>query len=123
MNALAMKRIIKGRLSGNEGKLELGSKKFSFAWLPLTIFVFSLLFFCIVQLASVTILSPKGKELQNLNLEKEYLLEENRALEQEIAQMSSLTVVKGRAEKDLGMQQAQEVVYINGTDIQASNTK
>ncbi len=128
MNALVLKRKMKATLNKVEPSHQTESKqekkhstKVPFIAFPVALFAFALVFFCVVQLVSVSLLSPKGRELQNLNSQKEFILEENRKLQQEIAQMSSLTVVKARAEKELQMKQAEEVIYIEKSPIQASN--
>ena len=92
--------------SGRSG-IKLSVQKLSFG-----VFVASLFFFCMVQLVSVSLLSPKGKDLKALDVEKEFLVEENRDLEQEAARMTSLPIIKNRAEKELSMGRTENVMYV-----------
>lgn len=85
----------------------------SLSRLSFFLLIVSILSFCVVHLVVSSILDPRGKELRMLDNQKNQLIEENRVLEQEIAKLSSLSVVEGRAEKDLGMNEATKVVYIN----------
>jgi len=86
---------------------------------PLTVMVIGILAFCVVQLTIVSFLSPQGKVLRNLNVEKDLLLEENRILEQQIAQRGALGVISHRAEKDLSMKRAGTVVFLTTPSVSA----
>ncbi len=110
MEVLKFKRIIRSKLEGisNNRRISIGPLYFAVG-----IFAFSLIFFCLVQLGVNSILFPKGQDLRNFDSEKNALLEENRLYEQRIAQLTSLSVVKARAEKELAMSRAKSVVYVN----------
>jgi len=77
--------------------------------LPVIVFLTSVGIFVVSQLVINSILNPMGTELQSLNSEKNFLVEENRSMEEEIAKTNSITVIKKLAEKTL--------------DIKAGNTK
>ncbi|MDD2578051.1 MAG: hypothetical protein PHP96_01520 [Candidatus Dojkabacteria bacterium] len=85
----------------------------------LTIFLFSLFTFILSQLIVSSILSPLGIQLQSLNSEKNYLIEENRLMEEQIAKTNSIHVVKELANKELNISSSSErvVIYIEDTTI------
>jgi len=86
---------------------------------PLTILSVSLIIFAMSQLVITSILSPLGIELENLNTEKEALVEENRKMENQIAKLGSIKVVETLTEKRLNISKnkEQEIIYISNTDI------
>jgi cell division protein FtsB len=87
--------------------------------MPLTIFLFSLFAFVLSQLIINSILSPLGIQLQSLNSEKNYLVEENRLMEEEIAKTSSIHVIKELANRELNISSSSErfVIYVEDTSI------
>ena len=89
--------------------------------LPLTVFVITLILFCVVQLVINAILSPLGTKLQAYNTEKEYLIEENRSLEEELASSNSLTVIEHITEKtyDLDDSGSRQIVYVTDHSVRA----
>jgi hypothetical protein len=84
-----------------------------------TLFVLTLLTFTFSQLVINSILSPLGVELQSLNREKNYLIEENRSMEEQIAKTNSITVIKQLANKELNISSANErtIIYIEDSSI------
>jgi cell division protein FtsB len=123
MNISVLKRKIKAKLSGKASKpASKGKRKkknSSFVLVSGAILGVVLVIFCFVQLLVASTLSPRGKELKRLDSEKEILLEENRKLEQEIAEYSSLNLIKNRAETQLDMKRAEEVIYVNDQETTA----
>jgi cell division protein FtsB len=123
MNISVLKRKIKAKLSGKASKpASKGKRKkknSSFVLVSGVILGVVLVIFCFVQLLVASTLSPRGKELKRLDSEKEILLEENRKLEQEIAEYSSLNLIKNRAETQLDMKRAEEVIYVNDQETTA----
>lgn len=87
--------------------------------LPVTIFSISLIIFAMSQLVINSILSPLGIELQSLNTEKEFLIEENRDMENQIAKLGSIKVVETLTSKRLSISKNkdQEIIYISDTDV------
>jgi hypothetical protein len=87
--------------------------------LPMTIFLFSLFVFTLSQLVINSILSPLGIELQSLNREKNYLVEENRSMEEQTAKTNSIIVVKKLANKELNLSSSSErtIIYIEDPSI------
>lgn len=87
--------------------------------IPLAIFLFSLCTFVLSQLIINSILSPLGIQLQSLNSEKNYLVEENRLMEEQIAKTSSIHVVKHLANRELNISSSNEryVIYVEDTSI------
>lgn len=109
MTIEVIRRKMKNNLDTNKKKtFEVSLGRFS-----MVLVVLSVLSFFLVHLVVSSILEPRGKELRILESQKDQLVEENRVLEQEIAKLSSLSVVIGRAEKDLGMEEANDVIYIS----------
>jgi hypothetical protein len=60
-------------------------------------------------------LSPLGSNLQELNKEKEYLVEINENINEELAKLDSIIVVKELAQKKLNFDKhtVQSTIYIN----------
>lgn len=83
------------------------------------VLVFVLVLFCLTQLLVVSVLSPRGAELKRLDYEKEVLLEENRKIEHEIAEFSSIDVVRVRSEDELDMNRAENVLYLDTPEARA----
>ena len=84
--------------------------------IALTIFLVSLFAFVLSQLIVNSILSPLGIQLQSLNSEKNYLIEENRLMEEQIAKTSSIHVIKQLANKELKKTSSSEKIGINNED-------
>jgi hypothetical protein len=82
----------------------------------------ALTLFCITQLAINANLNPQGIRLEGLNREKNALIEENRMLEESIAEAKSITVISQIADKKLELVQhdQSQLVYISDTSIVAS---
>ncbi len=87
--------------------------------MTLTVFLFSLLTFILSQLVINSILSPLGIQLQSLNSEKNYLIEENRLMEEQVAKTGSIHVIKQLANKELNISSSSEktVIYIEDSSI------
>ena len=87
-----------------------------------SIFVLSLVLFILSQLIINSILAPLGTELQSMNGEKNYLIEENRGMEEEIAKSGSITVIQKLADKSLALSPTNNktVVYIQEESIVAN---
>jgi hypothetical protein len=85
------------------------------------IFAISLILFCVTQLVINSVLSPLGSELEAFNSEKEYLIEENRSLEEELASSNSLTVIEHITEKKFNLDEAgkKQIVYVSDHSIRA----
>lgn len=98
---------------------EKSKKKIPFLGLSLSMLVLVLLVFCVLQLTIVSVLSPHGEILVRLNTEKDALVEENRILEQKIAERIALSVISSRAEKDLSMDRADQVMYLTKPSVSA----
>lgn len=116
MQFSAFKRQIKSRLDRTSGTV---NRRVPVLFISMTGLVLVVLVFCAVQLCIVSFLSPHGQTLVRLNEEKELLLEENRQIEQMIAERSSLSVVLGRAKEDLSLQRAGNVLYLRPSSISA----
>lgn len=78
--------------------------------------------FVMTQLITNAILSPLGQELQSLNNEKNLLIEQNRALEKQLAKNTSLTSIKIYSEKefDLKPNSKKETIFVSVPTIQAA---
>ena len=87
--------------------------------LPITILSISLVLFAMSQLVINSILSPLAIELESLNTEKEFLVEENRAMENQIAKLGSIKVVETLTGKRLNISkvEGQEIIYISDTAV------
>jgi hypothetical protein len=105
------RRILKSRLLNRRRNANI----------PLIVFVISLVLFCVVQLAINSILSPLGSKLEAFNSEKEYLIEENRSLEEELASSNSLTVIEHITAKKFKLDQTakKQIVYVTDHSIRA----
>lgn len=88
-----------------------------------TILLVSFVLFILSQLVVNSILTPLGIKLEALNKEKEYLLEENRVISEEIAKNSSLRVIESLSDKKLSLsqQKVQTFVYIQDSRLVAKN--
>lgn len=89
--------------------------------IPAILFITSMSIFVISQLVINAVLSPLGKELQSLNGEKNFLVEENRAMEEQVAKTDSITVIKKLADKELNItaQSQNSIVYLEQNAILA----
>lgn len=116
MKLPALKRKIKLRM---QYRAKDKRTNLSFSVISASILVIVLLAFCVIQLFVVSTLSPRGKDLKWLDYEKEVLVEENRVLEQELAEYSSLTMIKTRAEGQLDMDRAENVIYLSAPSASA----
>ncbi|MCA9375305.1 hypothetical protein KC622_03170 [Candidatus Dojkabacteria bacterium] len=78
--------------------------------------------FVMTQLITNAILSPLGQQLQSLNNEKDSLVEQNRALEKQLAKNTSLTSIKIYSEKefDLKPNNKKETFFVSTPSIQAA---
>lgn len=87
-----------------------------------TILVIAIILFCFTQLAINANLNPKGIKLERLNREKTALVEENRMLQEELAEAKSITVISQIADKklDLVEKDPTKIMYINDTSVVAS---
>ena len=87
--------------------------------IPLTAFILTVSVFILSQLVINSILSPLGIELQSLNSEKNFLIEENRSMEEEIAKTNSITVIKKLASEELNISsnQSRNIIYVEDTSI------
>jgi len=87
--------------------------------LPVIVLLVSVFCFAVSQLAINSVLSPMGLELQNLNSEKNYLVEENRSMEEQIAKSNSIIVIQKLAAKELKISSnnGKSIVYIENTNI------
>jgi len=83
----------------------------------------SFILFVVSQLVINSILTPLGIKLEELNDEKEYLLEENRVISEEIAKNSSLKVIENLSEKKLELSKniTQTFLYIQDSRLVANN--
>lgn len=82
--------------------------------IPVIVFTFSMIVFVLSQLVINAVLNPLGTELQNLNREKNFLVEENRAMEEQVAKTSSITVIKKLADRqlDIRAQSQKTIIYL-----------
>ena len=92
--------------------------------ISIKIFTITLLIFGMSQLVVNSVLTPLGVKLQTLNTEKEYLVEENRQISEEIAKNSSIKVIENLSDKKLNLTQdkQQTVVYIEDSTLVANRT-
>ena len=90
--------------------------------IPATVFVFSITVFIMSQLVINAVLNPLGTELQNLNREKNFLVEENRTMEEQVAKTSSITVIKKLADKqlDIRAQSQKTIIYLEQSALLAA---
>ncbi|HRI06039.1 MAG TPA: hypothetical protein PLV59_03810 [Candidatus Dojkabacteria bacterium] len=98
-----------------------GSSETTTSSIIIRLFLLTLFVFLGVQIAINAILSPMGIQLEAYNVEKTRLLEENRALEQTLANMGSIKALNHLSEKKLSLKQAQtkQIVYITDTTLRA----
>jgi hypothetical protein len=89
--------------------------------IPAIVFAFSMTVFVMSQLVINAILNPLGTELQNLNREKNFLVEENRTMEEQVAKTSSITVIKKLADKqlDIRAQSQKTIIYLEQSAVLA----
>lgn len=87
--------------------------------LPITVFLVTLFIFTISQLIINSVLTPLGLELESLNSEKNYLVEENRSMEEEIAKSNSIMVIRQLANKKLDISSDSErvIIYIEDSNV------
>lgn len=87
--------------------------------LPMAVFLVILLVFTVSQLIINSVLTPLGLELESLNSEKNYLVEENRSMEEKIAKTNSIMVIRQLANKKLNISSDSErvVIYIEDSSI------
>jgi len=83
----------------------------------------SFVVFTVSQLVVNSRLTPLGTQLQALNAEKEYLLEENRKISEEIAKSGSIKVIEQLSAKKLSLSQEkkQSYIYIEDPTLVANN--
>jgi len=112
--------ILKRKIKGAVKRASVESDKkspvllYSASILVLVIFVF-----CIVNLVTVSVLSPRGKIMREYNDEKNALVEENRVLEQKIAERMALEVITNRAQKELSMKRVESVLFVKASPVAA----
>lgn len=89
--------------------------------LTLKIFVLSTFIFFVAQLIVNSNLSPLGTKLQKLNSEKEYLVEVNENIHEELAKLDSIVVVKELAQKKLNFDKRdpQSTIYLQVENVLA----
>lgn len=89
--------------------------------LPFILLIVTVCLFITSQLVVNSILAPLGIELQSLNSEKNYLIEENRAMEEEIAKTNSITIVKKLANERLNISSNTDknVIYVENNNLLA----
>lgn len=92
--------------------------------ISLKLFILTLIIFGVSQLVVNSVLTPLGVKLQSLNMEKEYLVEENRQISEEIAKNSSIKVIENLADKKLNLTQDQQqtVIYIEDNSLVANKS-
>lgn len=90
--------------------------------LPTTLFVLAIVAFVACQLVINSILAPLGSELQSLNSEKNYLVEENRQMEEKIARTDSITAIQKLSDRSLSLSASKNktVVYLQEATIVAN---
>jgi cell division protein FtsB len=87
--------------------------------IALSIFLLTVSVFILSQLVINSVLSPLGIELQSLNKEKNFLVEENRSMEEQIAKTNSITVIKKLANEQLNISSSGDktIIYIEDSSI------
>ncbi len=90
--------------------------------IPVTILTLAIIAFVVCQLVINSILAPLGSELQSLNSEKNYLVEENRQMEEKMAKTDSITAIQKLSEKSLSISPSKHktVVYLEEASIVAN---
>jgi len=98
-------------------KVTFNTRIFSF------LLLLSFVVFVLSQLVVNSILTPLGSKLESLNSEKEYLLEENRIISEQIAKNNSLKVIENLSTKKLNLtiDKVQTFVYIEDSTLVAKN--
>jgi hypothetical protein len=84
-------------------------------------FILSAAIFFLGQLIINSRLSPLGTQLQNLNTEKEYLVEINENINEELAKLDSIVVVKELAQKKLEFERhnSKSTIYLQDENVLA----
>lgn len=116
MNISVFRRKLKGAVQKASTVTE---KKTPLLLYSASSLVIALLLFCVVELVVTSVLSPRGKVLREYNGEKNELIEENRVLEQKIAERMSVDVIIQRAEQELAMKRVDTVVYVKSASVAA----
>jgi hypothetical protein len=85
------------------------------------IFILSTIIFFVAQLIVNSNLSPLGTQLQELNSEKEYLVEINNNINEQLAKLNSIVVVQKLAQKKLNFDKAsaQSTIYLQTENVLA----
>ncbi len=78
-----------------------------------SIFVF--VAFILTNISINFLLTPKGVELENLSQEKNHLVENNRALGQEIARIKSISIIKEITGETINLSSSasEKIIYIS----------
>lgn len=89
--------------------------------IPAILFSSSIFLFILSQLVINAVLNPLGTELQRLNSEKNFLIEENNIMQENVAQLSSITAVKKLADQQLNLksENSKTVVYLGQSSVLA----
>lgn len=93
----------------------------SFQSLCLAITITTMVVFVITHLVINFVLTPKGIELENLAQEKNFLVENNRELGQEIARIKSISIVKEITSEKMSLESVteSEIIYISNESVVA----
>jgi hypothetical protein len=88
---------------------------------PVILFSASISLFILSQLVINAVLNPLGTELQRLNSEKNFLIEENNIMQENVAQLSSITAVKKLADQQLSLtnENPKTIVYLGQSNVLA----
>jgi hypothetical protein len=118
------KRIVR-RFFTKDSKLKRRKANLSIESIFGIMTITSVIAFILIQLVTNAILSPLGHKLENLNSEKNQLIEENRILEQEIAKSNSIIVIETYSEEkfELSNESDKETVFVSNKSVQAVNVK
>lgn len=89
--------------------------------IPALVFITTMSIFVVSQLVINAVLNPLGTELQSLNSEKNFLVEENKTMEEQVAKTNSITVIKqlAQAQLSLGSQSTRSVIYLEQSSVLA----
>ncbi len=89
--------------------------------LSFAVTIIVMIIFVITHLVINFVLTPKGIELENLSAEKNFLVEQNRELGQEIARIKSISIIKEITGETMSLDaNAQsEIIYISNESIVA----
>lgn len=84
-------------------------------------FIFSVFVFLVAQLIINSRVSPLGSQLQQLNIERDYLLEINENINEELAKLDSIVVVRELAQKRLNLENntSLDTIYIQKDNVLA----